>query len=67
MKEFLLGVLFGCLLLVFIAWVDNKYLSNVKIVNMKLNTKRSLYFNYIMGSAYEIMFFVIGFLLGGLK
>ena len=68
MIEFLLGVICSGVFLTFIAWVDTKYLSNVRKVNMKLNPKRSLWFNYLIGSAYEIIFFAIGLIMGvGIK
>jgi len=56
--EMLFGGFIGIFLILFIAWVDSKYL------NMGIKVPESRFKSYIVASCWEALFFIGGFLLG---
>ena len=57
MIEFLFGCGFGIILLLFIGWLDERYLGKTYTIKNKFKF-------YLMASCWELLFFVFGLLVG---
>jgi len=61
MKEILIGFFIAVCLMLWIAWIDTKILTNKGI---KVTKERSYFMNFLIASCWEMVFFIGGFFIG---